>query len=166
MNEEDKSNKWELPEPVFRSSTGELVKPSPNIAFEPEPDTLEPGFVDSIYVDPEADTLVPDALNGSSVSSSDDPLSSLYSPPENVGEAVVPPSPAAAKVDIEPQPMISEQFTAEDVDVESPETRAPSAGAARTTVLTILFLLILGVVGVVVALIYFYFAGRQSSGGF
>lgn len=163
---EDKSDKWELPDPVFRSSTGELVKPSENIAFDPEPDTLEPGFSDSIYVDPEADTLVPDAPDEPSGPASDDPLANLYAPPENVAEPAASPSPAAAEVDIEPQPMISEQFTADEIDVDPAEPVKPTGGILRTVLLTVIFLFLLGVLGVGVAFVYFYFAGRQSSGGF
>lgn len=163
---EDKSDKWELPEPVFRRSTGELVKPSEHIEFDPEPDTLEPGFADRLYIDPEADTLVPDAPGEVSDQSSDDPLANLYAPPEKVNNPAESPSPAAASVDIEPQPMISEQFTAEHLDVEPTEPEKRSGGVLRTVLLTIIFLLLLGVVGIAVALTYFYFAARQSSGGF
>lgn len=163
---EDKSDKWELPEPVFRRSTGELVKPSENIEFDPEPDTLEPGFADRLYVDPEADTLVPDASEEYSDASADDPLANLYAPPEDVLEPTVPSPPAATAVEIEPQPMISEQFTAEHLDVEPTEPKKRSGGVLRTVLFTIIFLLLLGVVGIAVALTYFYFAARQSSGGF
>ncbi len=164
---EDKSNKWELPEPVFRSSTGELVKPSEGITFDPEPDTLDPGFAEPNYVDPDADTLVPDLANESVDSSSDDALANLYTPPENAAEPSAPPAPSAASVEIEPQPLISEQFTAESIGVESIGTERSSGGVLRTAMLTIVFLLLLGVIGVVIALTYFYyFAGRQSSGGF
>ena len=163
---EDKSDKWELPDPVFRSSTGELVKPSENIVFDPEPDTLEPGFADSNYVDPEADTLVPDAPDEFSDPASDNPLANLYAPPDGAAEKVPPTPPPAAGVSIEPQPMISEQFTAEHIGIEPDEPEKPSRGVFRTVLLTILFLILLGVVGIAVTLVYFYFAGRQSSGGF
>ena len=52
-----------MPEPIFRHSTGELVKPSKPVEFEIEPDTLEPDSPNEseFAVDPDADTLVPDA---------------------------------------------------------------------------------------------------------
>ena len=62
--------------------------------------------------------------------------------------------------------MISEQFSAGNMDVEPAEPAKRSGGALRTVLLTIVFLLLLGVIGIAVALTYFYFAARQSSGGF
>lgn len=60
---QESGNKWVMPEPIFRHSTGELVKPSKPVAFEIEPDTLAPDPPDESVnaVDPDADTLVPDA---------------------------------------------------------------------------------------------------------
>ena len=66
---QDSDNKWAMPEPQFRNSTGELVKPLAREEFDPEPDTLQPDLSAeqeeipnptpeaNSEVDPEADTL-------------------------------------------------------------------------------------------------------------
>lgn len=156
---EDKPEKWELPEPVFRSSTGEPVKPSERIEFDPEPDTLEPG-----YADPETGEDVQEA--GEGIPAGDIDLANLYAP---VGSSEPDPGVTAAPasaVEIEPQPQISEQFKHEDLEIETDVPEPSSGGVLRTVLFTLLFLILLGVIGVAGIAAYFYFAGRSSSGQF
>ncbi len=161
---EDRSDKWELPEPVFRSSTGELVKPSERIEFDPEPDTLDPGFAEQ-----EQDEEIHDGAEATPQAADSVDLASLYAPVETAGNdppATAPPAAPASNIDIEPQPQISEQFTQDDLEIETDVPERKSGGALRTVLLTLLFLVLLGVVGVAGIAAYFYFAGRSLTGPF
>jgi hypothetical protein len=166
MNE-DNGKKWEMPEPVFRKSTGELVAPSDGLDVDPEPDTLPPdapgesevetgefdiGALRSSDIPPE-----PAAVAGIPEG---DPLARLYDPPPGASTAPkAPPGPAAAPaVMVEPQPFISEQFTAEKIDVKRD---VPAAGSTRPAVVLLGILLVLAAAAAVAGLVYFlFFAGR------
>jgi hypothetical protein len=201
---EEKSDKWELPEPIFRRSDGEPVKPSEKTLVDPEPDTLDPGLA----VDPDADTLTPDLpedpqadlekdmlelgpspIHGTAnepdtleleltdepateqerdapePEDADDPLAKLYAPPEGHVERPAPAPAPVSGVAVEPQPYVSEELSAEKIDVAI-ETVKPK-GSMRPAMFALGLILLLLVAGGFVALIYFlFFAGRNSSSGF
>ncbi len=137
-----------LPEPIFRQSTGELVQPSETVPTDPEPDTLEP-------VNPSAPEPQPPV----------DPLAKFYDPPVGYVEPPAPtPAPPPA-VAVEPQPFISEQFSAEKVLIETEKPKAKSS--VRPMLLAIGGLVFLAIAGGAIAVIYFlFFAGRSNSSGF
>lgn len=149
-----------MPEPIFRRSEGESVKPSESEGIDPEPDTLEPGF--SPPPDPEAEME-----NGQPNAAPDDPLALLYAPPDVVIGAQDAPTPAPPVpiAEVEPQPYISEQFTAEKIVVE---TAPPPKKRSGCSILSVMGLVVLfGIVGGIVAVVYyFYFAGRGGSSPF
>ena len=201
---QESGNKWEMPEPKFRHSTGELVKPSKPVEFDIEPDTLapdpqnEPEFAvnpdadtlipntpddGALAVDPETHTLIPNAPDEAELAvgseadtltsdvspeeSSGDPLAKLYAPPENAtGEPA--PEPTAAPpipVEIEPQPYVSEQLSAEKIVVET-QTR-PTKGSARPMALAVgLFVLLCIAAGIAALVYYLLYMNRPDSGGF
>lgn len=198
---QESGNKWAMPEPIFRHSAGELVKPSKPVEFDNEPDTLVPESPEhaEFDVDPEADTLVPnapgddvdadadtlvpDALDDADLAvapeagelptehpeskSAEDPLAKLYSPPEDTPDEPAPPTTPASPtaVEIEPQPYVSEQFSAEKIVVET-ETR-PAKGSARPIVLAIGIFILLCVAAGIVALVYYLLnMNRADTGGF
>lgn len=149
-----------MPEPIFRRSEGESVKPSESEGLDPEPDTLEPGF--SPPPDPEADiqNVQPNAAP-------DDPLALLYAPPDIViGAQEVPtPAPPIPVAEVEPQPYISEQLTAEEIVAETAPPRKKRSGCSFLSVIGLLVLL--GIAGGIVAVgYYFYSTGRAGSGPF
>lgn len=145
-------NKWTMPEPVFRSSTGELVRPGVAEPIDPEPDTLQPEA-------PDEDEVV--------LELPDDPLAKLYAPPEGMAEPK-PPAPAAAHVpavEIEPQPYISEEFTAE-VDVVEVRPAGPKRSSGSVVAALVFFALAAIVVGFIAIVYYLFFTGRSDAGGF
>ncbi|MEP6947125.1 MAG: hypothetical protein ABJA02_14490 [Acidobacteriota bacterium] len=168
--DQDNGKKWELPEPIFRKSTGELVKPSEDVYPDPEPDTLPPNSAD----DPDID-VVPEPPAGPAAAEpaapavpatpeTDDPLARLYDPPVKAeGEpAKAPATPAA---DVEPQPFISEQFSAEKIVVAKDVLQ--SNGTSRSAWIVIGILILLAAAAAAAALIYFtFFAARANTSGF
>lgn len=163
--DEDNGKKWVMPEPVFRHSTGELVTPAEGIYFDPEPDTLEPNLQDESEVEtgeftlpefpPTAAATTPPAGN---------PLAQLYDPPPKPA----PPSEAAQPtpappVAVEPQPFVSEEFTAEKIVVPGSPVKPKQSGGSMIVVVGALVLL--GVAAAVGLLIYYlYYAGRTETG--
>ena len=151
------SNKWKLPEPVFRSSTGELVRPDdvdPIDLFDPEPDTLKPS--------------TPGDDDDIALELPDDPLAKLYAPPEgkSPSEAAVATAPAhVPAVAIEPQPFISEEFTAERVLVERPTTK-PAKASRPIFAALVVFVLAAVAIGFVAFVYFLFFNGRSDTGGF
>ena len=148
-------NKWTMPEPVFRSSTGELVRPGVAEPIDPEPDTLQPEA-------PDEDEVV--------LELPDDPLAKLYAPPEGMAEPKPPASaaPAAAHVpavEIEPQPFISEEFTAE-IAVAEVRPAGPKRSSGSVVAALVFFALAAIVVGFIAIVYYLFFTGRSDAGGF
>ena len=148
---EEKSDKWVMPEPIFRQSTGETVNPADRGPMDPEPDTLEPhedpeADILELHEDPEPDTLVPE-----------NPLANLYSPPDADAEFDVTPATqptAASGIEIEPQPMLSEETTAERIIVETANPKPKRS--VRPVLLAVFLVILLGaVVGIGLA-VYFY----------
>lgn len=144
---QENGNNWEMPEPIFRRSTGELVKPKDDQGYDPEHDTLEPS---------------PPAASGAA----DDPLARLYAPPDAVTETPSPgPSPADAPIDLEPQPLISEEFTADRIVIDEILPKAKRSG--RPVFFTLGLIVVIGVLAVFIALVYYlFFMGRPNTGGF
>jgi len=145
-------NKWTMPEPVFRSSTGELVRPGEAEPIDPEPDTLQPEAPDEEEVVLELP---------------DDPLAKLYAPPAGTAEPK-PPAPAAAHVPpvgIEPQPFISEEFTAE-IDIAEVRPADPKRSSGSVVAALVFFALAAIVVGFIAIVYYLFFTGRSDAGGF
>ena len=145
-------NKWTMPEPVFRSSTGELVRPGEAEPIDPEPDTLQPEAPDEEEVVLELP---------------DDPLAKLYAPPAGTAEPT-PPAPAAAHVppvEIEPQPFISEEFTAE-IDIAEVRPADPKRSSGSVVAALVFFALAAIVVGFIAIVYYLFFTGRSDAGGF
>lgn len=201
---QESGNKWVMPEPTFRHSTGELVKPAKPVEFEIEPDTLAPDSPDESVgaVDPDADTLVPDApdvaefevdpdadtlipnTSGeeelvadpeaeqlspdiSHEKSSDDPLAKLYSPPEHtIVEPAPDPTPAPpTPADVEPQPYVSEQFSAEKIVVETKPR--PTKGSAGPMMIALGIIVLLFIAAGIFALVYYFlYMNRSDTGGF
>lgn len=159
---EDRSDMWKLPEPVFRSSTGELVKPSERMDIDPEPDTLEPG-----YAERPPDEGFHVGAEGLGEQASEAQLAGLYDPVRPAAEPETPvASHPANAVEIEPQPQISEQFTQDQLEPEPDEAKPRTGSVVRTVLLTLLFIILLGILGLAVIAAYIYFAGRSSSGQF
>jgi hypothetical protein len=145
-------NKWTMPEPVFRSSTGELVRPGEAEPIDPEPDTLQPEAPDEEEVVLELP---------------DDPLAKLYAPPAGMAEPK-PSAPAAAHVppvEIEPQPFISEEFTAE-IDIAEVRPADPKRSSGSVVAALVFFALAAIVVGFIAIVYYLFFTGRSDAGGF
>jgi len=147
---DEKSDKWAMPEPIFRRSTGELVRPGASMPIDPEPDTLQPES------SPQPEAEPPDY-----------PLSRLYAPlgPESADQPQTPPATVAAGIEIEPQPSVPDVLTAEKIVVDPPKP------AKRRSVGPIIFavgaVILLGAAAGLILLVYFFFFnGRSSSGGF
>jgi hypothetical protein len=143
---EDKSEKWVMPEPIFRQSTGELVKPAAPTEIDPEPDTLQPNAdVELVGAAPE------------------DPLARIYSPPENAFDTPDVPPPAAsiaAGIDVEPQPFLSEELTSEKIAVET--TREKPKGSVSPILFAVGIVILLGaVIGILLIAYFLYTAGRS-----
>ena len=128
---------WELPKPVFRSSSGSLPQDFPaRVGIEEQP---------------QVEVKTPDE--------GDQILSSLYARPEEKSEDVLtadPPEPSPAMVDIEPQPVISEQFTVDEIDSPAPAKPAKNGGSGFAMLLIGVTVLI-AVVGGILAIVYFLF---------
>ncbi len=125
---------WELPKPVFRSTSGSLPQ----------------DFVERVGTDarPQAEAKAPHA--------DDQILSSLYAPPdEKVEESSVhePPPTLPSVADIEPQPVISEQFSVDEIDTVAPDKPAKKGGSG-SAMLVIGTLLIMAIIGGILALVY------------
>lgn len=151
---QEKSDKWVMPEPTFRRSTGELVQPSDIFPVDPEPDTLEPASYEEDVLE------LPD-----------DPLAKLYAPPAGHVEAEVPPTLAqepempAPAVAVEPQPLISEEFTAERIVVTAAKPK-PKKGSSPALVAVGALALVGIAIGFVVLIYFLFFASRPDTGGF
>lgn len=111
---------WEMPEPVFRSSEGEYVAASKHSAMElpygSEHETLEPA------AEPQPNETSDDRPEM-------DALASLYEPPDELapGDGTIP-EPNAAVEEIQEQPFVSEEFSADELLVGLP-TESSSAVA-------------------------------------
>lgn len=133
---------WELPKPVFRSSSGSLPQDFPARA--------------GVDAQPQAEAKAPDE--------GDQILSSLYAPPDEKAEEPIAaepktPSPAGIDpvgVDIEPQPFISEQFSVEEIDTPAPE-KPTKKGSSGFAMLLIGITALIAIVGGILAVVYFLF---------
>ncbi len=156
-----------MPEPIFRRSTGELVKPSADdLSVDPEPDTLEPVDSDEGVDDapsPEAPTPADD--DDVVLELPEDPLANLYAPPEGYTAREEPPPAASLTVEIEPQPFISEQFVSEEIVVEKVQPKAKGNSGSALFIAGILLLLAVAA-GFVVIVYYLFFAPRPDTSGF
>lgn len=126
---------WELPKPIFRTSEGSTA------AVAKASKSVEPIASDELTLD------------------ADENLSSLYLPPEPVQAGAMPPE--VASVEIEEQPFISEQLTAERIVTALPEDSNPikRSGSAFATILLVLFL----VLAALVAAVFYVFFIRQPA---
>lgn len=174
--DQDNGKKWEMPEPKFRRSEGEPVTPIADLSIDPEPDTLAPDAPDESEIETgefdvnpnSAATAPPAAPPGSADDEApvapDDPLAKLYDPPSGpLSAPKAPPvtsAPAASTVPaVEPQPFISEQFTADKIDVGGSVTDA--APRSRPMLALLGLVLVLAAATAVAGLVYFlFFAGR------
>lgn len=172
--DQDNGKKWEMPEPKFRRSEGEPVTPVADLTIDPEPDTLAPDAPDEseietgeFDVNPNSAAAAPPAAEPVSPddqvpAASDDPLAKLYDPPSGPLSAPKAPSaaPAASTVPaVEPQPFISEQFTADKIDVGGSVTEA--APRSRPVLALLGVVLVLAAAAAIAGLVYFlFFAGR------
>ncbi len=145
---QNNQNNWDMPEPIFRNSTGELVSPKDAVADEPEHITLDPAS-------PAADPVIPD-----------DPLATLYAPPDDAVAARSPDPPReAAPIDLKPQPFISEEFTAEQIVVEASTPKPKKSG--RSVFFALGFLMVLAIVAAAAGLVYYlFFMARPNTSGF
>lgn len=128
---------WELPKPVFRSSSGSLPQDFPARVGADAP--------------PPAEAKAPDE--------GDQILSTLYAPPEEVVEdpVVAEPQQTATPIDdIEPQPFISEQFTVDDVAPTVAEKAAKKGGSGSAFLMVGIALILAMILGVL-AIVYFLF---------
>ncbi|MBK6749378.1 MAG: hypothetical protein IPG67_05050 [Acidobacteria bacterium] len=137
---------WELPKPVFRSTSGSLPQDFPARA--------------GADAQPQAAARVPDE--------GDQILSSLYAPPSETVEepaAPEPPPTAPAIVEIEPQPFISEQFSTEEIVTLAPDKPVKKGGAGKTF-LVVAAMILIGVVTGILALVYLLFIRTPSESTF
>ena len=177
--DQENGKKWEMPEPKFRRSEGEPVIPSDGMDIDPEPDTLSPDAPDEPELEtreldlsalrpashPPAPEQAP-SVQGEAAAPAEDPLARLYDPPPGSPAASeipdVQPAPAPPPaLTVEPQPFISEQFTADKIDVKTGDT---AGGTAQRPGLALAGLLILLAAAAALAgLVYFlFFAGRGA----
>jgi len=132
---------WELPKPVFRSSSGSLPEGFPARVGADAPPQSEPKA-------PSADDQI---------------LSSLYAPPGETAENIAVPEPppvAPAVVDIEPQPFISEQFGAEEIDTlppNKPQQKPVKKKGSGSAFLLVALAIVLALIGGILAVIYILF---------
>jgi hypothetical protein len=144
---QDNRNNWTMPEPIFRQSDGEAVKQQGSLGADPEQDKFSPDL--------------------QTAAAPDDPLALIYAPPEVViapptQPTPAPPVPVSA---VQPQPFISEQFTAERIIAES--KKPAKKRSMRAVVILLVMLLVLGVVAVAAVVLYLrFFAGTANTGGF
>lgn len=137
---------WELPKPVFRSTSGSLPQDFPARAgtdAQPRPEPKAPDEGDQI-------------------------LSSLYAPPDDKADDPVaeqPPTTSTASVDIEPQPLISEQFTVDEIDSPSP-AKPSKKGSSGIAMLLIGISVLLAIVGGVLAVVYLLFVRNPPDSTF
>jgi len=151
---EDKRDKWEMPKPIFRQTSGSLPK-----GFikkeESWDDTAEPHR-------PTAAEPVPAAHDPNN-----DMLITMYAPPGDLAEksefeakpeAEAESKPAVAPAAaIVPQPSISEQFTLDEAADQSSEKVNGKRGGGGKVLMTIGILVLLAVAGGIVALIYYFY---------
>ncbi len=131
------ADNWELPTPVFRSSSGSLPQDFPARVGAGSPGQAAANAPD------EGDQI----------------LSSLYAPPDETAEQPVvddPPQVAPAIVDIEPQPFISEQFSAEEIDTLAPDkpVKKRRTGSVFLVVATVI---LTAIITGILALVYILF---------
>jgi len=172
--DQDNGKKWEMPEPKFRRSEGEPVTPAADLSIDPEPDTLAPDAPDEseietgeFDVNPNSAAAAPPATepvgpDDQVPAASGDPLAKLYDPPSGPLSAPKAPSAASAASTVpavEPQPFISEQFTADKIDVGGSATGA--APRSRPVLALLGVVLVLAAAAAIAGLVYFlFFAGR------
>ena len=137
---------WELPKPVFRSTSGSLPQ----------------DFVGRVGSEarPQAEAKAPNA--------DDQILSSLYAPPdETVEEPVVhEPPPTLPSVDIEPQPVISEQFSVDEIDTIAPDKPVKKKKRLGSAMLLVALVFLLAVLGTILGLIYVLFFRNPAQNTF
>lgn len=122
-------NSWELPKPVFRSSSGSLPSDFEGIK----------GDVGHSELPIDAPKIADDEI-----------LSSLYAPPgDTVAEEV---SSIGARVEVKPQPYISEQFTAvvadETVRVKAKPVTSKKGGGVVAVAIAVTLLLVVALLAI------------------
>ena len=151
---EEKRDKWEMPKPVFRQTSGSLPKGfvKKEVSWD---DSTAPG------------AAAPDSNN--------DMLITMYAPPgelveKSEFESEVGMEPAAAKdftAAIEPQPSISEQFTIDEAVVQPEAKVKGKRGGIGKVFLSLGILILLAVAAGIGALIYyFYFTSSAENNNF
>lgn len=124
-------NNWELPKPVFRSSSGSLPSELPGLR--------ERAGVPTAAIDGDQEIL-----------------SSLYSPPDDLADApeiAVPPLPQRQAA--EPQPYISEQFTVAEATSPITVTAKPMTQKKGGNVVAIAIVFTLLLIFTLLAIAYF-----------
>ena len=140
---EEKGDKWEMPKPIFRQSSGS----------RPE------GFTKKIQ------RLDPPGPEANAPDPADDILATLYAPPDDIPEKP-PIVPAIAPgADIEPQPDISEQFTTDEV-IGEPTPKLKSKRGFFGKVFLVIGVLVLLAIGFVVLIIYLFFSSQPQTNNF
>jgi|GEM_PF-4959047 len=153
------SNKWEMPDPVYRSSDGETVQAG---VREPQGKQIDGEITaPSIRPDDEGDVLELAAAPPRATAEEQEVLATMYAPPGITPEA----PPAAEKVssatasasltsDIQPQPYVSEQFSTDEITLK-PQTEAvrpaqrSSLGGGVTIAVAVIVLLLLAIAAAV-----------------
>ncbi len=129
------SDKWELPKPVFRTTSG----------------SLPPDFPASVRSSAAA------ASKPEASAEADQILSSLYAPPveaaEAATEAVADAQPSAEAV--MPQPYISEEFTVEAIKAAPPEAKRKKSGRLGLLIGLVITLLLIALLCIAAYLIFF-----------
>lgn len=128
---------WELPKPVFRSSSGSLPQ----------------DFVERI-AGSQTGQPVPAAPDAD-----DNKLSSLYAPPDELSETIPDhQEPIPSSIDsIEPQPLISEQFNTDEIDTLAPNKPEPKKGGSGSTFFVMGTVVFFAFIAAILALVYFFF---------
>lgn len=140
---EDERDKWEMPKPIFRQTSGSRPK----------------GFVKKIErsVSQEPETNTPDAP--------DDILATLYAPPDDPIDASPIVHAIAAGADIEPQPDISELFTIDEA-IGEPAAKVKLKRGFFGKIFLVFGVLILLAIGFVVLILYLFFYSQTQTNNF
>ena len=124
-------NNWELPKPVFRSSSGSLPSDLPGLMESAESPTA--------------------AVDGDQ-----EILSTLYAPPDGLADATdIAVPPVSQQQAIEPQPYISEQFTVAEATSAVTVTAKPTTAKKGGNVVAIAIVLTLLLIFTLLAIAYF-----------
>ena len=135
-----------MPEPVFQRTSGSL----------PEDFAARAGDL----LEPQKAAAIPDA--------GDDILSSLYAPPDESAKELgaTPAAPITQTAEIEPQPLISEQFSVAEIDTATPVATKKNKGGSRSIMFAVGIFVLLAIAAGFVALVYFLFLRQPPQSTF